>query len=143
MKLDIIDISSLVEQQWSLQLKEAEKKITNSTSRGVGKVRYTALPFTNHQNYHAYVESLVSELDVSLTPGERGARTHSKGRAGKILFSAGTKHELISTFHKIIDILQQLYPDVSCTSWGFHGKKTVKENVCLDDVKTEMDLAYK
>ena len=142
MTLDIIDTSSLVDRQWSLQLKEAADKITNSTSRGVGKVRYTALPFTNHQNYHVYVDSLVSELDVSLTLGERGARTHSKGRAGKILFSAGTKHELISSLDKITEALQQLYPDVGSTSWGFYGKKTVKENVCLDDVKTEMDLPF-
>ena len=78
-----------------------------------------------------------------LTLGERGARTHSKGRAGKILFSAGTKHELISSLDKITEALQQLYPDVGSTSWGFYGKKTVKENVCLDDVKTEMDLLYK
>ena len=147
MTLDIIDTSSLVDRQWSLQLQEAADKITNSTSRGLGKVRYTVPKSANHQNYHAYVDSLVSELDVSLTIGERGARLHANCSKGKILFSAGTKYELTSSLYKIIAVLHQLKPDVLSTSWQFYGQPAVREYVCLKKVKSEiadnMKLPYK
>ena len=124
MKLDIIDKSSLVNRRWSLGLKEAVNNITVSTSRGVGKVQYTVPKSTNHQNYHAYVDSLVSELDVLLTLGERGARTHSEGTVGVIFFSAGTNYELTSSFAKIIGILRHLNIHIKSTSWRYCGKTT-------------------
>ena len=145
MKLDIID-KNWTERRWSLKLGDAVKKIYDSKSRGVGLVRYTVAKSTDTQNYHTYVKSLVSELDVSLTPGERGARLHTNCSKGKILFSAGTKYELTSSLYKITDILPQLNPDVSFTSWQFYGQTTVIDNVRLNDaimdLETEMDLPY-
>ena len=138
MNLYIIDKSLLMDRQLSLQLKKTVYEIAlRSTSRGVVAVRYTVTKSTNHQNYHTYVDSLVSELDVMLTPGEMGARIfEGGGKRGVILFSAGTEDELTSSLYKIIAVLQQLNPDVSFTSWRFYGQSAVKQNVCLANVWT-------